>query len=103
MGLGLSDMEPLSCEVTRCLEWMPDRILCGPHREVNISARPTFHVFLDGACTPKDVSHEWTGTSIGGVSVTMKAACYVSLVKCFLMISSHAGVKAFVSSWSKEV
>ena len=67
VGLGLSDMTPLSCEVTRSLEWMRDRILCGPPREVNVVARETFHVFLDGACTPKDESNAWSGTSIGGV------------------------------------
>ena len=46
---------------------MRDRILCGPPREVNILSRATFHVFLDGACTPKVASDDWTGTSIGGV------------------------------------
>ena len=67
VGLGLSDMSPLSPEVVQSLEWMRDRVLKGPPREINIMGRDTCRIFLDGACTPKDNSVAWSGTSIGGV------------------------------------
>lgn len=67
VGLGLSDMEPLSSEVVQSLTWLRDRILQGPPREIDTAARPTLHLFLDGACTPKDEQGTWSGTSIGGV------------------------------------
>lgn len=47
--------------------WLRDRILQGPPREMNTAERPTMHLFLDGACTPKDEHGAWSGTSIGGV------------------------------------
>ena len=67
VGLGIADMTPLSPEVVKSLEWMRDRVLCGPPREITVRARNTYHVFLDGACTPRDELNEWSGTSIGGV------------------------------------
>lgn len=67
VGLGLSDMSPLSPEVVQSLEWIRDRVLKAPPREINIMGRDTYHIFLDGACTPKDNSVAWSGTSIGGV------------------------------------
>ena len=66
VGLGASDMRPLSCDVKRSLVWMRDRVLSDPPRKIDFSDSETFYLFLDGACT--DVSESaWSGTSIGGV------------------------------------
>ena len=48
VGLGIADMTPLSPEVVNSLEWMRDRVLCGPPREITVCARNTYHVFLMG-------------------------------------------------------
>ena len=65
-GLDGRSLEPLDADVRFHLEWMRDRVLQAKPRVISVEAKPTYHLFLDGACTAK-VPGAWSGTSIGGV------------------------------------
>eukprot|EP00435_Cladocopium_sp_Y103_P025245 s572_g6.t1 len=66
VGLKTRVEKPLSVSVRSSLEWMLQRVLTDAPRRVDTGGRPTFFLFLDGACTEKNDLH-WSGASIGAV------------------------------------
>eukprot|EP00435_Cladocopium_sp_Y103_P021857 s2092_g5.t1 len=58
---------PLNDQTKDALNWFVDRILTGPPRCVTCHNRPTFFLFLDGACSERTSESSWSGTSVGAV------------------------------------
>eukprot|EP00435_Cladocopium_sp_Y103_P044234 s1937_g12.t1 len=66
VGLRSRTESPLSSGVKSSLNWMLRRVLTDAPRKVDTGGRPTYFLFLDGACTD-DVGTSWNGTSVGAV------------------------------------
>ena len=79
VGLGSRDANPLGEKLRSHLEWLRDRVVAAPPRTIDALDRPTFFLFLDGACSEYDSSIPWSGTSVGGVLIDQNQKA----VSCF--------------------
>ena len=67
IGLMRSNLNPLTLEVRRVLEWFKDHVLTGAPRTISCVERETFFLFLDGACSEVTEADDWSGVAIGAV------------------------------------
>eukprot|EP00435_Cladocopium_sp_Y103_P003371 s675_g1.t1 len=90
VGLRSRTESPLSSGVKSSLDWMLRRVLTDAPRRVDTGGRPTYFLFLDGACTD-DVGTSWNGTSIGAVLADSSG----NVLRFF----GHVVHKDLVSTW----
>eukprot|EP00435_Cladocopium_sp_Y103_P060013 s1992_g21.t1 len=90
VGLKSRVERPLSSGVKSSLEWMLRRVLTDAPRKVDTGGRPTYFLFLDGACT-EEAGAQWNGTSIGAVF----ADSYGNVLRFF----GHVVHKDLVATW----
>ena len=68
IGFRTSPEKPLGSDLRYALTWFSERLLLAPPRKIDRGGRPTYFLFLDGACTTDSCESScWRGTSIGGV------------------------------------
>ena len=60
IGFCSAPESPLSGDLRYALSWLSERLLSGPPRKIDRGCRPTYFLFLDGACTSGTcASGEW--------------------------------------------
>ena len=91
VGLATKIHKPLSEDVRNSLQWMLQRVLTDAPRRVDAGGRPTYYLFLDGACTEKCNGDPWTGTSIGAVLADQRGQV--------LRFFGHVVSEEIVSGW----